>query len=160
VYTAPSSGHRCACGCDPPVGSPFCHSAPPTFATQDHNGKHPYQLIHVKGGGSTVYGWVNEKDIEHPALTAINKLAKLGVINSPDYWWKTVSENKVKYLDILVTKAAAKISKAGTRTATPEDGIAALVSAGVIDTPDYWKSNYKSYPSLGELLCALGGAVK
>ena len=128
--------------------------------TQIYNGKHPYQLIHVKGGGSTVYGWVNEKDIEHPALTAINKLAKLGVINSPDYWWKTVSENKVKYLDILVTKAAAKISKAGTRTATPEDGIAALVSAGVIDTPDYWKSNYKSYPSLGELLCALGGAVK
>ena len=103
---------------------------------------------------------MNEKDIEHPALTAINKLAKLGVINSPDYWWKTVSGNKVKYLDILFTKAAAKISKAGTRTATPEDGIAALVAAGVIDTPDYWKANYKGYPSLGELLCALGGAVK
>ena len=68
--------------------------------TQIYNGKHPYQLTHVKGGGSTVYGWVNEKDIEHPALTAINKLAKLGVINSPDYWWKTVSGNKVKYLDI------------------------------------------------------------
>lgn len=128
--------------------------------TQIYNGKHPYQLIYVKGGGSTVYGWVNEKDIEHPALTAINKLAKLGVINSTDYWWKTVSGNKVKYLDILFTKAAAKISKAGTRTATPEDGIAALVAAGVIDTPDYWKANYKGYPSLGELLCALGGAVK
>ena len=94
------------------------------------------------------------------AAAAVAKLARLGVINSPDYWWKTVSGNKVKYLDILFTKAAAKISKAGTRTATPEDGIAALVAAGVIDTPDYWKANYKGYPSLGELLCALGGAVK
>lgn len=32
--------------------------------TQVYNGKHPYQLIAVKGGGSTVYGWVDEKDIK------------------------------------------------------------------------------------------------
>ena len=31
--------------------------------TQLYNGKHPYQLIAVEGGGSTVYGWVDEKDI-------------------------------------------------------------------------------------------------
>lgn len=65
----------------------------------------------------------------------------------------------MKYLNALLTKAAAKITRAGTRSATPEAGIAALVSAGVIDTPDYWKVNYNSYPSLGALLCALGGAV-
>ena len=128
--------------------------------TQIYNGKHPYQLIHVKGGGSTVYGWVNEKDIQPPALTAIDKLAKLGVINSPDYWKQAVTGGKVKYLDILLTKAAAKISKAGTRSSTPEVAVAALVAAGVIDTPDYWLSNYGTFPSLGALLCALGGAVK
>ena len=93
-------------------------------------------------------------------MAAVGKLADLGIINSPDYWKQTISGNKVKYLDILVTKAAAKISKAGTRTATPEDGIAALAAAGIIDTPDYWKANYNGYPSLGALLCALGGAVK
>ena len=38
--------------------------------------------------------------------------------------------------------------------------VAALVAAGVIDTPDYWLSNYGTFPSLGALLCALGGAVK
>ena len=127
--------------------------------TQIYNGKHPYQLIYVKGGGSTVYGWVDEKDIQPPALAAVDKLAKLGIINSPDYWKQTVTGGKVKYLDILLTKAAAKITKAGTRSATPEDGIASLVAAGVIDTPDYWRANYGSYPSLGELLRALGGSV-
>lgn len=128
--------------------------------TQIYNGKHPYQLVNVKGGGSTVYGWVDEKDIQPPALAAVDKLAKLGIINSPDYWKQAVASGKVKYLDILLTKAAAKISRAGTRTSTPEAGVAALVAAGVIDTPDYWLSNYGTFPSLGALLCALGGAVK
>lgn len=27
------------------------------------NGKHPYHLVAVSGGGSTVYGWVNAADI-------------------------------------------------------------------------------------------------
>ena len=103
-------------------------------------------------------GWM-KRTFSPPALAAVDKLAKLGVINSPDYWKQTVTSGKVKYLDILLTKAAAKITKAGTRSATPEAGVASLVSAGVIDTPDYWLKNYGSYPSLGELLCALGGAV-
>ena len=34
------------------------------------------------------------------------------------------------------------------------------MSAGVIDTPEYWAEHYRDYPSLGALLCALGGAVK
>lgn len=92
------------------------------------------------------------------AAAATAKLAKLGVINSPDYWAQATS--KVKYLDILLTKAAEVITKPGTRTSTPEDGVAALVAAGVIDTPAYWLANYDTFPSLGLLLCALGGAVK
>ena len=31
--------------------------------TLTYNGKHPYHLIAVSGGGSTVYGWVNAADI-------------------------------------------------------------------------------------------------
>lgn len=31
--------------------------------TATHNGKHPYHLIAVSGGGSTVYGWVDAADI-------------------------------------------------------------------------------------------------
>ena len=91
---------------------------------------------------------------------AIEKLTRLGVINSPDYWMEAVKSGAVKYLDTLLIKAAAKITKAGTRSSTPENGIGSLVEAGVIDTPDYWAAHYRDYPSLGALLCALGGAVK
>ena len=94
------------------------------------------------------------------AAAATAKLARLGVINSPEYWAQAAASGKVKYLDILLVKAAEKITKAGTRTATPENGVGALVAAGVIDTPDYWLANYHTFPSLGALLCALGGAVK
>ena len=113
------------------------------------NGIKNPDLIHV---GQVVYL------TEVAAETA--KLARLGVINSPDYWAQAASSGKVKYLDTLLIKAADKITKAGTRTATPEEGVAALVAAGVINTPDYWLTNYGTFPSLGALLCALGGAVK
>lgn len=94
------------------------------------------------------------------AAAAVAKLARLGVINSPDYWQRSAASGKVKYLDRLLIKAAEKITKAGTRTDTPEEGVAALVAAGVVNTPDYWLANYRTFPSLDALLCALGGAVK
>ena len=91
---------------------------------------------------------------------AADKLEALGVINSPDYWADTAEAGTVQYLEILLIKAAQTITKAGTCTDTPEQGVAALVAAGVINTPDYWLANYDTFPSLDLLLCALGGAVK
>lgn len=95
---------------------------------------------------------------EVAAATA--KLAGLGVINSPDYWNGVAASGVVKYLDTLLTKAAEKLTKAGTRTATVEDGVAALVSVGIINSPDYWLANQNKAASLGHLLRALGGAAK
>lgn len=89
---------------------------------------------------------------------AVAQLARVGVINSPDYWISATQ--KVQYLGTLLVKAAAVITKPGKRTATPEQGVAALVAAGVINTPDYWLANYATFPNLGTMLCALGGAVK
>ena len=66
---------------------------------------------------------------------------------------------KFQYLDLLLKKAAQVIEKAGTRLKTAENGVAALVAAGVINSPDYWLENYKNCPSLDLLLCALGGSV-
>lgn len=37
------------------------------------NGKHPYHLVHISGGGSTVYGWVDAADIKGDAVAAIVK---------------------------------------------------------------------------------------
>ena len=91
---------------------------------------------------------------------AADKLEALGVINSPDYWADAAETGKVKYLGILLKKAAQTITKAKPRTDTPQEGVAALVAAGVINTPDYWLANYDTFPSLDLLLCALGGAVQ
>ena len=117
---------------------------------------------YIRGYGVPKYGGRAEGGSAAPgakALAAVDKLAKLGVVNSPDYWRQAVTGGKVKYLDILLVKAAEKITKAGPRSSTPETGVAALVSAGVIDTPDYWLANYSTFPSLDALLRALGGAV-
>ena len=121
--------------------------------------KHPYHLIKESGGGSTVYGWVNAADVQSEADAAIDKLAGLGVINSPDYWKNAVAAGTVQYLDLLFIGAAEYIKKAGTRCATPEAGVDALAKAGVINSPDYWLQNYGKLQSLGTLLCALGGSV-
>ena len=91
---------------------------------------------------------------------AADKLEALGVINSPDYWAQAAEAGKVQYLDILLKKAAQTITKAGARADTPQEGVAALVAAGVINTPEYWLANYDTFPSLDLLLQALGGAVK
>ena len=98
--------------------------------------------------------------LQDTAQAAADKLEALGVINSPDYWADAAEAGKVQYLGILLKKAAQTITKAGTRTNTPEEGVAALVAAGVINTPEFWLANYNTFPSLDLLLCALGGAVK
>lgn len=103
---------------------------------------------------------VTRRLADSPAIAAVDKLARLGVINSPDYWKQAVKSGAVKYLDTLLVKAAEKITKAGPRSSTPENGVGSLVEAGVINTPEYWLEHYRDYPSLGTLLCALGGAVK
>lgn len=91
---------------------------------------------------------------------AVTMLEALGVINSPDQWLTAANSGKVQYLDLLLIKAANGLDCSGTRTNTPEEGIATMVSAGVIDSPDHWLSVYGSYPNLDLLLCALGGAAK
>ena len=136
-----------------------CKPGPAKVTMISKGAKHPYHLIKQAGGGSTVYGWVNAADVQSETDAAIDKLAGLGVINSPDYWKNAVAGGKVAYLDILFTQAAAKITKAGPRTADVKSGVGALVKAGVINTPEYWLQNYGKLQSLDLLLCALGGAV-
>ena len=113
---------------------------------------------YIRGYGVPKYG--SKAGQESDAVAAVDKLAKLGVIDSPEYWKQAVKSGKVKYLDALLVKAAAKITQAGQRSSTPENGVGALVAAGVIDTPDYWLEHYRDCPSLGDLLCALGGVMK
>ena len=99
-------------------------------------------------------------NLTYTAAAAISKLARLGVINSPDYWRSVVASGAVKHLDTLLVKAAGKVKGAGVRSSTVANGVGDLMAAGVINTPEYWLANYCNTASLGALLCALGGAVK
>lgn len=93
--------------------------------------------------------------VESPATgDAIEKLASLGVINSPDYWRGNI--DNTKYLSGLVEKSAAVITQAGARCATLEEGVGALVKAGIITTPAYW---LQQTGNVAEMVKALGGAV-
>lgn len=95
--------------------------------------------------------------MENTIRAAVDKLATMGVINSPDYWEQTAAE--VQHLDELLKMSAQVIKKAGKRAATPEAGAEKLVKAGVITSPEYWLTKVNTVKNLGALLTALGGAV-
>ncbi len=93
------------------------------------------------------------------ARVAIDALAREGVINSPDYWYKHV--NDVEYLPLLLIRAAdyPLRKSGGTMCADVDIAIDRLVKAGIINTPDYWRKNANKVEFLPELLCKLGGIV-
>ena len=97
--------------------------------------------------------------LEKSAGAAAEKLATLGVIAAMTYWSRTAES--VPWLTELLLAAARKATKSGTRTATAEEGIAALIAAGVINTPSYWRELLKQQKiaNLDDLICALGGAM-
>ena len=47
-----------------------CKGGQATITSIAKGKAHPYHLIAVKGGGSTVYGWVNEKDISNGSTSS------------------------------------------------------------------------------------------
>ena len=85
---------------------------------------------------------------------AIDKLHRLEIINSPDLWKQNYMN--WKWLDELLVRCGEKLTRYGTRTATPQEGVAALAASGLINTPDYWS---KQTGTVTELLKALGGAA-
>ena len=92
---------------------------------------------------------------EFPMLEkSIDKLADLGVLNSPDYWKEHAEDTA--YVDALIEKSAAVITENGPRCASVEEGVKALTEAGIITTPAYW---IDKGGNVGELIKALGGAV-
>lgn len=120
------------------------------------------------GAGATKWGklkngqgWVSLdycKNLGSELDRAIEKLTKLGVINSPDYWKKNITT--VKYLDTLFIKVANKVTGSGKRLSSPQAAIEQLVKDGIIDSPDYWMLHYPDCDNLDALLCAFGGAKK
>lgn len=88
---------------------------------------------------------------------ALDKLTKLGVIDSPDYWIAHAGD--LSYLDDLVIKAAGKAKTAGAPAGSVPDALKKLAAAGVISAPDYWAKNYGKVRYLDQLIRKLAGAV-
>ena len=125
-------------------------------------GSHPYAIVAEDYGNpkSDVFGYVSADDVtDLDANDVIDRLAYLEIINSPSYWKRIVNEKLVPNLDLLLIKSSKVILKKKDRAATPQEGIENLISAGVLNTPDYWTELIK-YTNITSLLCALGGAVE
>lgn len=126
--------------------------------------KNPYHIIAEPFGNSNVYGWVKEEDIkildhEKQLELAINKLSKLRVINSPDYWKNFIKSKEVSGLDYLFIKSVKVIDSLNQRSETIQEGLNKLISAGVISLPEYWNQMAMNYSNIGFLIQALGGSV-
>lgn len=88
---------------------------------------------------------------------AVNKLAALGVISSPEYWREHARD--IEYLDTLIVRVADKMKCAGNASTSVEAALSALVRASVINTPAYWSKNAERVKFLPDLICKLGGSV-
>lgn len=112
-----------------------------------------YYVTAIRHDAST--GRMTIDVVANPSVEqSIDKLADLGVLNSPDYWKENYDQTS--YVDTLIEKSAAVITTNGPRCATVEEGVAALTAAGIITTPAYWSVQTGN---VGELIKALGGAV-
>ena len=82
---------------------------------------------------------------------SFDKLVESGVINTPDYW--VANQGKIEYLPELIDRLANSVSSVDSNIySTAESAIDALYKSGVINSPDYWKSNYKKLEYLDLLL--------
>jgi hypothetical protein len=80
-----------------------------------------------------------------------------GIISSLEYW-KT---QNVPYLDTLIANAIPRLdSQTDNGITTLDEALAALSSAGIVNTPDYWRQAVKSVRYLEELLVKLADKVR
>lgn len=118
------------------------------------------RITHHIGGGYTM-----DMELSLAALLtkeviedAINRLAALGIIDSPSYWLASYQE--VLYLDGLLLNMATHIkANKGGSISTAEQAIAKLSAAGVLNSPDYWRAKIGSLNNLALLLIKAANAL-
>ncbi len=92
-----------------------------------------------------------------PALPAIARLHKKGVINTPLYWAEHYDD--LEYLPELIIKSESKIIKAGAPCKTLTEALGRLSAVGAVNTPAYWEIGAYKVDFLPEFICKLGGSV-
>lgn len=97
---------------------------------------------------------------EAAVVDAIERLAAVGVINTPSYWiahWKDV-----QYLDELLLNLSARIRerRSGGAIADVAGALAVLAAEGVINTADYWQTNIGAIAYLDDLVIQSANALQ
>lgn len=129
-------------------------------ATGQATGKHLH--FEVRRGNEYVnaadyLGIDNKVGTYDEGYTAINKLAKIGVINSPDYWHQHYKD--IAHLDTLLIRCADKIKESGKPCDALGVALDKLSKSGIINTPAYWEANAEKVKFLPDLIMKLGGSV-
>lgn len=88
---------------------------------------------------------------------AIDKLAALGVIDTPAFWYEHYREPE--YLGEFLVKSADKITVAGEAYSDISIALERLESVDIVNTPAYWIANAPKYEHVTELICKIGGCV-
>ena len=102
---------------------------------------------------------LNAKQPTSAYSPSINTLVKNGVINSPDYWKNQLGN--LKYLNDLIDKIANNVQSNKINSFSDvKKAINHLVETGVINSPDYWVTNYSKIKYLDDLLINAANHIK
>lgn len=126
------------------------------------NGKYYIDKVthNIGGGYKTDYELSRVEQTEAEAIKdALSLLVDAGVVNSPDYWLAHYTD--LEYLGTLVLKLAdaIRMNLSGSSIKTAPDAIKTLVTAGIINSPDYWLKNYAAVTYLDLLLIKAANAL-
>lgn len=125
-------------------------------AHRDYSGKYcPHRILDD-------YGFAAFRDLVRAqgittADAALDRLATLGVVDTPVYWRARVG--RIRYLDLLLERCARAVIARGDPLPNVDAALDALVGAGVMDTPAYWRAHIGDDRYLPALLKKLGGAL-
>lgn len=127
------------------------------------NGKYYiYNATHDLGGGyKTSYELSRVEQTEDEAIKdALILLREIWLTNSPNYWIAHYGD--MPHLGTLILRLcdAIRVNHKGTSITSAPDAIAVIVSAGIINSQDYWLKNYTALTYLDKLLINAANAVK
>lgn len=93
------------------------------------------------------------------ATYAAQRMAAVGIINSPEYWEE--HKNDVPNLDTLLLNIATRIktNQGGTSIKTVSAALEVLTEAGIINSPDYWEKKHGTVAHLDQLLIQAANAL-
>lgn len=117
---------------------------------------------HISGSGGYTMDLelsLIEAMTEEVIKDATERLAAVGVMNSPGYW--VAHYQDIPFLDSLILNMATriKVNLGGSSVTTTDEAAETLTKAGVINSPDYWKNKAGALAYLDQLMINAANAL-